>query len=160
MGFLDKLFQKPKIEIGAPVSGEIVPITQVKDDAFSQEIVGKGIAIVPSDGKVYAPCDGELVALFPTGHAFCIISEDEAEVLVHVGIDTVKLNGEHFKIHATQGDTVKKGDLIVEVDLEGVKNAGYDTITPMVISNHNVFSKLEKQSGPVAAGEAAILLSK
>ena len=160
MGLFDKLFQGNKIEIASPVNGEIVPISQVPDDTFSQEMVGKGVAIVPSDGKFYAPCDGDLIALFPTGHAFCINSADGAEVLVHIGIDTVKLQGQNYTIHATQGMKVKKGDLIVEVDLEGVKAAGYNVITPMVVSNHAKFSGVEKKSGAVAAGDAAILLSK
>ncbi|MCR5772184.1 MAG: PTS glucose transporter subunit IIA [Butyrivibrio sp.] len=160
MGLFDKLFQSNKIEIASPVSGEIVPIGQVSDPTFAQEMVGKGVAIIPSDGKFYAPCDGTLVALFPTGHAFCINTADGAEVLVHIGIDTVKLKGEHYIIRAKQGDTVKKGDLIVEVDLEGVKSAGYEIITPMVISNHSKFSGLEKKTGAVTSGDAAILLSK
>ena len=160
MGIFDKLFQGNKIEIASPVNGEIVPITQVKDDTFAQEMVGKGVAIVPSDGKFYAPADGQLVALFPTGHAFCINTNSGAELLVHIGIDTVKLKGQYYTIHATQGDAVKKGDLIVEVDLEGVKSAGYDVITPVLVSNFAKFSKFEKMSGSVAAGEAAIVLSK
>ena len=160
MGLFDKLFQGNKIEIASPVNGEIVPVTQVPDETFSQEMVGKGVAIIPSDGKFYAPTDGELVALFPTGHAFCLNSADGAEILVHIGIDTVKLKGQFFTIHATQGASVKKGDLIVEVDLEGVKNAGYNVITPVVVSNFANFSDVEKKSGSVAAGGAAIVLSK
>ena len=160
MGIFDKLFQGNKIEIASPVNGEIVPIAQVPDETFSQEMVGKGVAIVPSDGKFYSPVDGELVALFPTGHAFCINSADGAEILVHIGIDTVKLKGQYYTIHATQGTSVKKGDLIVEVDIEGVKSTGYDVITPMVISNFAKFSNIEKKSGSVAAGGAAIVLSK
>ncbi len=160
MGLFDKLFQGNKVEIASPVNGEIVPISQVPDDTFAQEMVGKGVAIIPSDGKFYAPCDGELIALFPTGHAYCINSADGAEILVHIGIDTVKLQGQYYNICATQGAKVKKGDLIVEVDLEGVKSAGYNVITPVVVSNHTKFSGVEKKSGVVTAGDAAILLSK
>ena len=160
MGLFDKLFQGNKVEIASPVNGEIVPINQVPDDTFAQEMVGKGVAIIPSDGKFYAPCDGDLIALFPTGHAYCINSADGAEILVHIGIDTVKLQGQYYNICATQGTKVKKGDLIVEVDLEGVKSAGYNVITPVVVSNHTKFSGVEKKSGVVTAGDAAILLSK
>jgi PTS system beta-glucosides-specific IIC component len=160
MGLFDKLFQGNKIEISSPVKGEIVPITQVPDETFSQEMVGKGVAIVPSDGKFYAPADGELVALFPTGHAFCINSSDGAEILVHIGIDTVKLEGKYYTIHGKQGTSVKKGDLIVEVDIEGVKSEGYNVITPMIVSNFSKFSNLEKKSGAVDVGDAAIVLSK
>ncbi len=160
MGFFDKIFHGNKVEIASPVNGEIVPMSQVKDETFSQEMVGKGVAIIPSDGKFYAPASGTIIALFPTGHAFCINTDDGAELLVHIGLDTVKLKGQYFNIHAAQGDHINKGDLIVEVDIEGVKNAGYDVITPVVVSNHAKFSNLEKKSGSVAAGEAAILLSK
>jgi glucose-specific phosphotransferase system IIA component len=161
MGLFDKLFQnKNSFEIGAPVDGEIVPITDVSDPTFAQEMVGKGVAIVPSNGKFVAPCDGTLIALFPTGHAFCINTTDGAELLVHIGIDTVQLKGEHYTIIAKQGDEVKKGDPIVEVDLEGIKQAGYDIITPVIISNHSKFSGIEKKTGAVKAGEAAIVVNK
>ena len=161
MGVFDKIFQnKKRIEICAPVNGEIVPIGEVPDPAFSQEMMGKGVALRPSEGKFYAPCDGKLVVLFPTGHAYCLKSSDGAEVLIHIGIDTVKLQGKCFTTFAKQGDDVKKGDLIVEVDLEGVKNEGYETITPVIISNHGDFKDLEKKEGVVKAGEAVVLLSK
>ncbi|MBQ3798035.1 MAG: PTS glucose transporter subunit IIA [Butyrivibrio sp.] len=160
MGLFDKLFQSKKIEICAPAKGELVPISNVSDPAFSEEMVGKGVALKPSEGRFYAPCDGTLAVLFPTGHAYCLKSSEGAEVLIHIGIDTVKLEGKCFTIHAKQGDEVKKGDLIVEVDLNGVKEAGYDTITPIIISNPDDFSNLEKKEGNVSAGEAAILLSK
>jgi glucose-specific phosphotransferase system IIA component len=160
MGLFDKLFQGNKIEIASPVNGEIVPISRVSDPTFSEEMVGKGVAIMPSDGKYYSPADGALISLFPTGHAFCINTVDGAELLVHIGIDTVNLKGEFFTTHAKQGTDVKKGDLIVEVDLDGVRNAGYEVITPVVISNHSKFSKIEKMTGAVAAGDTAILLSK
>ena len=160
MGIFDRLFKGNSIEVCAPVSGQAVSITKVSDPTFAQEMVGKGIAIEPSEGKFYAPCDGQLVALFPTGHAFCMLSNDGAEVLVHIGIDTVKLKGEHFTIHAKQGDTVKKGALIVEADLEKIKEAGYEIITPVIVSNPTKFSKIEKKDGAVAAGDPVILLNK
>ena len=160
MGFIDKLFGGNKIEIGSPVNGEIVPITEVKDPTFAEEMIGKGVAVIPSDGKFYAPSDGTLVALFPTGHAYALNTDDGAELLVHIGIDTVKLDGQYYTIHATQGDKVKKGDLIVEVDLEGVKSAGYDYITPVIVSNHGKFSSLTKKSGKVSALDPVIVLTK
>lgn len=150
--------QDNRIEIASPVNGEIVPISSVNDPVFSQEAVGKGVAIIPSDGRFCASADGNLVSLFPTGHAFCIATDDGAELLVHIGIDTVKLEGRYFNIIAQQGNRVKKGDPIVEVDIEGVKGAGYDVITPVVVSNFAAFSDLEKLSGKVSAGDAAIRL--
>jgi PTS system beta-glucosides-specific IIC component len=123
-------------------------------------MIGKGVAIIPEDGNFYAPASGTLVALFPTGHAYALNTDDGAEILVHIGIDTVKLNGQFYDVQAKQGDTVKKGDLIVKVDLEGIKEAGYDTVTPVIISNSNKFSKVEKKDGNVTAGEAVVLLYK
>ena len=160
MGIFDKLFNGNKIDISSPVNGEIVPIENVSDPTFSQEMIGKGVAVQPSDGKFYAPADGKLVALFPTGHAYAMTTNDGAEVLVHIGIDTVKLNGQFYTVNAKQGDDVKKGDLIVEVDLEGVKNAGFDVVTPIIISNSGKFSKIEKKTGSVSAGDTVILLAK
>ena len=160
MGLFNKIFQSKEIEIGSPVNGEIVPITTVPDPVFSQEMVGRGVAIKPTDGKFYAPCDGKLAVLFPTGHAYCIKSSEGAEVLIHIGIDTVKLQGNHFTIHGTQGSDIKKGDLIVEADLEAIKIAEFDVITPIIISNHGDFSNFEKKEGTVSAGEAVILLTK
>ena len=160
MGLIDKIFHGKTIEISAPVSGDIVPISTVPDPVFSQEMVGKGIAIMPSDGKFYAPCDGRLVVLFPTGHTYCLNSSDGAEVLIHIGLDTVKLNGRCFNAHAKQGDEVKKGDLIVEVDIEGVKAAGFNTVTPIIISNPGEFSDMEKKEGTVSVGDAVIILTR
>lgn len=160
MGIFDKLLQGNKIEIGSPVTGKIVPISSVSDPTFAEEMIGKGVAIIPEDGNFYAPASGTLVALFPTGHAYAINTDDGAELLVHIGIDTVKLNGQCFDIQAKQGDKVKKGDLIVKVDLEGVKAAGYDIVTPVIISNSGKFSKIEKKDGNVTAGEAVVLLNK
>ncbi|MBO6241213.1 MAG: PTS glucose transporter subunit IIA [Butyrivibrio sp.] len=160
MGIFDKLFKGNKIDISSPVNGELVPIENVSDPTFAQEMIGKGVAIEPVDGKFYAPADGKLVALFPTGHAYAMTTVDGAEVLVHIGIDTVKLNGQYYTVKAKQGDDVKKGDLIVEVDLEGVKKAGFEVITPVIISNSGKFSKFEKKSGSVSAGDTVVLLTR
>lgn len=121
--------------LASPLTGKIVPLTQVEDAAFSGELLGKGIAINPTDGKVYAPCDGTVMSLFPTKHAIGIISDNGAEILIHLGIDTVQLNGEHFTAHVAQGDKVKKGQLLITCDIEEVKKAGYSTVTPVIITN-------------------------
>ncbi len=160
MGLFDKLMKGNMIEICSPVNGEVVSIDKVPDPMFAQEMIGKGVAIIPSDGKFVAPCDGELVALFETGHAYCINTNDGAELMVHIGIDTVKLKGQFYNTCAKQGDTVKKGNLIVEVDIEGVKNAGYDVITPVIISNYASFSNMEKKSGIVSAGDVVMTMKK
>ncbi|MDO4198265.1 MAG: beta-glucoside-specific PTS transporter subunit IIABC [Erysipelotrichaceae bacterium] len=121
--------------VAAPVKGEVVALKDVKDEAFASEMMGKGAAVEPADGKVCAPCDGEITALFPTGHAFGVTSKDGVEVLVHIGIDTVAMNGTGFKIVAKQGDKVKKGDLVVEADLEEIKKAGHPATTMVIITN-------------------------
>ena len=160
MKFLDNLFKKKTLDLGSPVSGKIVPISNVKDPIFAQEMIGKGIAIIPDNGKYYAPCDGHLSVLFPSGHAYALKTRDGVDVIIHIGIDTVKLNGKNFRIHANQGEEVKKGDLIIEVDIEAVKEAGFDMITPMVISNPGIYTDLQRKDGTVEAGEAAITLIK
>ena len=121
--------------ITAPVKGEVKPLTEVEDDAFSSEAMGRGIAVVPAEGRLYAPCDGEIMAFFPTGHAIGMLSEGGAEILIHVGMDTVQLDGKGFTPKAAQGDKVKKGDLLLEFDIEAIKAAGLSTVTPIIITN-------------------------
>ncbi len=121
--------------IVSPVKGEVKPLSEIADEAFSSEAMGKGIAIVPTEGKVYAPADGTITTLFPTGHAVGIRTEKGAEILIHIGMDTVKLNGEGFKKIKAQGDKVKKGDLLLEFDLDLIKSKGYVIDTPVIITN-------------------------
>lgn len=163
MGFLGKLFGKQedaKIEIAAPVAGEAVPVTEVNDPTFSEEILGKGIAIRPTGHEVVAPCDGTVEMMFDTGHAVSLTSKDGAEVLIHIGLETVKLKGAHYTTHAANGDQVKKGQLLISFDLEGIAADGYDTITPIVICNSDSFAQVECHTGAVNAGDTIITLSK
>ena len=122
--------------ICAPLTGEVKPLSEVNDDVFSKEVMGKGIAIVPSVGKLVAPCDGEIVSFFPTKHAIGIKSNNGVEILMHVGIDTVNLQGQYFNAKVEMGDRVKKGQLLLEFDLEAIQKEGYDVITPIVITNN------------------------
>ena len=110
-------------------------------------MLGEGVAIIPEEGKFYAPCDGEIGMVFDTLHAVSLTSDFGAEVLIHVGLDTVKMNGDGFTGHVQAGDKVKKGDLLLEVDLEKVKAAGYDTITPMLICNTDEYESVKGLSG-------------
>lgn len=119
----------------APIEGKAVSLKQVDDATFSEEIMGKGAAIIPTVGRAVAPVDGVVSALFETKHAIGITSEDGVELLIHIGLDTVKLGGKHFTAHIKAGDKVKKGDLLVEFDIEAIKKAGYDTITPVLVTN-------------------------
>ena len=114
----DFLKKKDKgIEIGAPVKGKAVPISQVSDPTFGEEILGKGVAIQPEDGKIYAPADGTIEMLFDTKHAVSMTTTEGVELLVHIGLDTVALKGEHFTAHKGNGDAVKKGDLLISGDI-------------------------------------------
>lgn len=133
-------------QILAPIEGELCSITKVSDPTFSQEILGKGVAIIPSRGRVVSPVDGKIALIFDTKHALSIISDQGAEILIHVGLDTVQLKGEYFISHINNGDVVKKGDLLLEFDMDQIKNAGYDVITPIVICNPNDY----KGINPVA----------
>ncbi|PFO08364.1 PTS beta-glucoside transporter subunit EIIBCA [Bacillus sp. AFS076308] len=123
----------------SPLSGEIVPLSKISDPLFSTETVGKGIAIDPTKGEVVSPVDGVVTTLFPTEHAIGITSEDGAEILIIVGVNTIKLKGQFFTSHVKQWDTVKKGDLLIEFDIENIKAAGYDVKTPVVITNTNQY---------------------
>ncbi|MFR0954940.1 MAG: PTS glucose transporter subunit IIA [Roseburia inulinivorans] len=149
------------IEIGAPVKGKAVPISQVSDPTFGEEILGKGVAIQPADGKIYAPADGTIEMLFDTKHAVSMTTTEGVELLVHIGLDTVALKGEHFTAHKGNGDAVKKGDLLISVDLEAVKAAGYDVITPMVVCNTSDYQTVEAVTGSdVNPGDTVLILKK
>lgn len=149
------------IKIGAPISGKLVSIKEVSDPTFGEEILGKGAAVIPDDGKVYAPADGTVSTVFPTGHAVAMATDDGVEILIHVGLDTVKLDGKHFTIHAQEDQKVKKGDLLLEVDLGQVKAEGYDTITPVVICNSDDFAEiLMEEAREIVQGDDILTLRK
>ncbi|MEG1004312.1 MAG: beta-glucoside-specific PTS transporter subunit IIABC [Clostridium sp.] len=147
MMFLTKLNEKTTSEdvkenvlvkqevLNSPISGAVKPLSVIKDDAFSKGILGKGIAIEPKVGKVYSPANGRITTFFPTGHAIGITTDTGAEILIHVGMDTVQLNGRYFTPKAKQGDLVKKGQLILEFDIEKIQKAGYSVTTPVLVTN-------------------------
>ena len=135
MGFFKKLFGKKTDDFYAPMAGKAVPITEVPDPTFAESMLGNGIAIEPSEGKVFSPCDATVDMMFSTGHAVSLVADCGAEILIHVGLETVSLEGKPFTVHVANGDKVKKGQLLMEVDLEAVKAAGLPTITPMVVCN-------------------------
>ena len=132
-----------KDEIVAPCDGTVKPLSEVNDDVFSQEIMGKGIAIEPSTGNLYAPCDGTITVCFPTGHAIGLKSKNGTEILMHVGIDTVNLQGKYFSPQIQVNEEVKKGQLLLTFDLAKIKEEGYDTTTPIIITNSKNFSSLQ-----------------
>lgn len=132
------------ILLSSPIEGEAVSIKNVNDPTFAEEMLGKGIAIIPNKGRVVAPIDGEITILFETKHAVSLVSDNGVEILIHIGLDTVNLKGEHFTSNVAVGDKVKSGDLLIEFDLEKIKEAGYDTITPMVVCNTSEFADVKE----------------
>lgn len=123
--------------VSNPVEGEIVRLEDVADETFSSGIMGKGIAIQPKNGRVYSPCDGKVTATFKSKHAIGLLTNDDIEILIHIGIDTVSLEGKYFKNFVNKGAEIKKGDLLVEFDLEKIKAEGYDPIVMIIVTNSN-----------------------
>ena len=131
----DNIQLNKKVIIQSPMTGTVLPLSQVSDEAFASEAMGKGIAIIPEEGKVFSPVDGTIAMVFGTKHAIGLVSKTGVEVLIHVGIDTVKLNGQHFNAYVESGQVVKKGDLLLEFDMDAIKEAGFSLETPVIITN-------------------------
>lgn len=143
--------------IYSPLEGRAMPLSEVDDGVFSEELLGKGIAIEPSTGIVKAPFDGEILMVFDTKHAIGIRSNDGVEILIHIGIDTVRLNGKPFEIKVESGQKVNKGDILAEVDLQGIIDAGYRTITPVIVSNTESYEEVTATvTGNVTFGDEVI----
>lgn len=143
--------------IVSPIKGSVLPLSEAKDEAFALETMGKGIVIEPEEGKVYAPVDGTVTTLFPTLHAIGITGDSGVEVLIHIGIDTVQLEGEGFTAHIKQGDTVAKGDLLIEFDIDLIREKGYSTQTPVIITNSNdLLDIIETTNSTVVSNEELI----
>lgn len=146
-------------DMGCPVSGEIIPVKEVRDEVFSSEMMGPGIGIIPKDGKVYAPFNAVAEVVFPTGHAIGFRSETGIEALIHIGIDTVELEGKGFTTYVKQGQVVKKGDLLAEFDVDFIKQKGYDTTVIFIISDMGSYSSLTAEYGSAEANAAAITIT-
>ncbi|WP_455615731.1 glucose PTS transporter subunit IIA [Eisenbergiella sp.] len=141
----------------SPVSGEAIALSQVKDETFASGVLGNGMAIVPSEGKVFAPFDGTVQTIFPTGHAVGLLSTDGTELLIHIGMDTVKLEGKYYTAHVQDGSEVKKGDLLIEFDREGILGEGYDITTPVIVTNTGDYAQVNAEAaGPVKAGDLVL----
>lgn len=156
-GFFGKLFKKTtnnidvkdkevtsssEVILYSPMKGKVVPLSEVKDEVFSEGIMGKGIAVEPSEGKVYSPVTGVIVTVLPTKHAIGIIGENNVELLIHIGMDTVNLNGKYYIAHVKANDKVKAGDLILEFDMDKIKSAGYEVVTPVIVTNSDNFNEM------------------
>ena len=142
------------VKISSPLNGKLVPLNEIDDPVFGSGAMGRGVAIKDPEGKVYAPFDGEITVFFPTKHAIGLKSNDGLELLIHVGMDTVKLNGQHFNDKAKVGDKIKKGQVLLEFDPDAIKKAGYQTTTPIVVTNHTEFGDITFE----LKGQPSILL--
>ena len=144
----------------APCKGKVVPLTEVPDPTFSEKLLGDGFAVIPTEVKVYAPADAEVTMVFDTLHSITLTSSQGAEILIHIGLDTVTLKGAPFTAHVAAGDKVKKGDLLMDVDLDKIKEAGLNTITPVLICNTDDYEKISLQKeGDVLLDEAVLKIS-
>ncbi len=142
------------IVVLSPLDGTVVKLSETPDAAFADGSLGQGVAIIPRSGALYAPFDAVVAAAFPTGHAIGLRHADGAELLIHIGIDTVKLGGQHFDVKVTTGQEVKAGDLLVEFDIAAIEGAGYDLTTPVVVTNPELYPEVgTPASGPIAHGE-------
>lgn len=150
--------RRKKEEFVSPMKGTLLPLDQVPDPVFSQRVMGDGFAVELSGGEVLAPMSGTIVTAFPTGHAFGIKTDDEMELLIHIGIDTVNLNGKGFEVQVREGDAVKQGDVLVKVDVDYVKEQGKSIVSPVVFTSGEKIELLK--SGIVESGESGIIKIK
>ena len=160
---LRKMFEKnaKTISLKAVEDGRTIPMDEVNDQTFAQELLGPGIAIVPSNGTVVSPINGTIATVMDTKHAVCIQGEDGLELIVHAGLDTVELNGKYYQTYKEIGDQVKAGDVLLEFDLEEITKAGYAVTTPIVITNLGDYKITKCLTGQqVKAGEEVIQLTK
>ena len=141
----------------SPAKGKVVPLTEVRDETFASEMLGTTVAVEPSEGKITAPCDGQVSNIFETGHAVCLTTKAGGELLIHVGIDTVKLEGKGFTKKVSDGDMVHKGDVLIEADLEIIKAAGYPATTMVILTNPEDFSTVEKTEPGETDGESPVM---
>ena len=152
---------KADLTLSAPMEGELIALSDVADEAFSSGALGPGVAVSPAPGAVVvAPCDGKVTVAFPTGHAYGLKSASGVQILIHIGMDTVKLDGKGFTPRVSKGDIVKRGDVLAEVDWDVIREAGYDTITPMVVTNKKKFGEITPAApGPVGISDTVVTVT-
>lgn len=171
MGFLNKLFggkdesgaaqSVSEVVLVSPMTGDVVALTEVPDPVFSQKMMGDGVAVNPTEGKVVAPADAKVLNVFPTKHAIGLEVAGGLEILIHVGLDTVNMKGEGFDVQVAEVDQVKKGDVLLTYSLELVREKAASIITPMIISNGDMVERMDKHENvPATAGETPVLTVK
>ncbi len=147
-------------ELFSPLSGRVMPLEDVPDEAFSTKVLGEGAAVEPTEGRLFSPCNGRVETVFDTKHAINIVSEDGAEILLHIGIDTVKLGGKFFEAHVSDGQKIRKGDLLITFDIEEIRKAGFKTVTPIIVCNSEDYGLVEAvKSGEIKAGDSIIRIT-
>lgn len=146
-----------KLEIMAPLSGRVVPITETPDGVFSGKVLGDGVAVIPDSGEVVSPVSGTIVNVAHSLHAICVRSDAGAEILVHLGVDTVDLEGAGFTCHTRAGQHVEAGEKLMEMDLDFIRSKGLSTVSPCIVTNVDEVKDLEMQYGDAAAGKTAVM---
>lgn len=148
------------VQIVAHLTGEVVRLEQVNDEVFAQKILGDGIAVLPQAGELYAPAEARVEQVFDSHHALTLVTIDGVELLLHVGIDTVQLKGQHFDVKVKEGQSVKRGELLMTFDIEAIRQAGYDVTTPLIVSNSGEFDLRSTEKTEVVAGEDLLYLTR
>lgn len=143
-----EIAQEKTSETGAqtlysPLEGTAIPLSEVKDATFASEVLGKGMAVIPSKGEVKAPCDATVSTIFDTKHAIGLATESGLELLIHIGVDTVELGGKFYTAHVKDGDVVKKGQTLITFDMDAIKAAGYDVTTPLIVTNTDDYEEVK-----------------
>ena len=153
--------QIPEETVKSPVRGRILPLSEVSDETFSSEMLGTTVAVEPEDGRVVSPCDGEVINVFDTGHAVCIATKSGGELLIHIGVDTVKLGGKGFTKKVSDGQQVRAGDVLIEADLDTIRAEGYPAATMVILTNADEYSEVEKAApGAVGTDDPVMTLKK
>ena len=146
--------------LNSPVNGQVIPLSEVSDETFASEMLGATVAVEPADGKIVAPCDGEVINIFDTGHAVCIATKGGGELLIHVGVDTVKLEGKGFTKKVSDGDKIHAGDVLIEADLDTIKAAGYPATTMVILTNADQYSEVKKAEPKAVGTRTAVMTLK
>ncbi|MCO6524944.1 MAG: PTS glucose transporter subunit IIA, partial [Candidatus Schmidhempelia sp.] len=147
--------------LSSPMQGHLIPLSEVNDITFKSELIGKGVAIIPNRGEVIAPADATVISLFRTKHAIGLLTSDNTEILIHVGFDTVKLNGKHFTAHVREGQRVKQGQKLLTFDIKAIEQAGFELTTPIIITNSDHFKDVISVSKrDVTIGDSLLILAK
>lgn len=159
--FFNRKKKSKEVEVQAFFEGEVIPLEEVKDPMFAEKVMGDGVAIKPQNGKLYAPITGKVTTIFDTKHAIGFVLENGAEILMHIGMDTVELAGEGFDLDIKVGDTIKAGDFMGNVDIAMIESSGKETVTPILLTNMDEYKiEIVKKKGSVKIGDILYKITK